>query len=133
MTAKRKADVAEAVRRPSGRSTVQPQRFRPASSDLPNELQELIHQSATAAVGKSSHPFEAVSPIPRAILTRLSLCLPDVAHSPSQDAVVALEEALEPMLEALCAAALEHAQSQGREEILEEDLRAVSKKIMAKK
>ena len=44
-----------------------------------------------------------------------------------------LEEALEPMLEALCAAALEHAQSQGREEILEEDLRAVSKKIMAKK
>ena len=52
-----------------------------------------------------------------------------VALAP-QDAVVALEEALEPMLEALCAAALEHAQADGRETILESDLQAVSKRFM---
>jgi histone H3/H4 len=46
------------------------------------------------------------------------------------EAVVALEEALEPMLEALCAAALKHATSKGRVNIEEEDLRAVSKSFM---
>lgn len=47
--------------------------------------------------------------------------------------MVALEEALEPMLEALCAAALEHAQRNGRDAILEADLAAVSKDFMSNK
>ena len=62
-------------------------------------------QVAANAAKKSTVPFEA-------------------------EAVVALEEALEPMLEALCAAALKHASSEGRTEIEEEDLRAVSKSFM---
>ena len=49
-----------------------------------------------------------------------------------QGAVVALEEALEPMLEALCNQALEHARKNGREEITEADLKAVSKNFKGK-
>ena len=49
-----------------------------------------------------------------------------------QGAVVALEEALEPMLEALCKQALEHATKNGRDEITETDLKAVSKNFKGK-
>lgn len=62
---------------------------------------ELIHSAATGAASKSKLPFES-------------------------EAVVALEEALEPMLEALCAAALAHAEKAGRAEINEDDLKAVA-------
>ena len=55
----------------------------------------MIHDVASSAAAKSSVPFDL-------------------------GAVVALEEALEPMLEALCAAALTHAASMGRESIDEE-------------
>ena len=72
---------------------------------MPNEIVEMIRDVACAAAAKSAVPFEA-------------------------DAVVALEEALEPMLEALCAAALKHAEAKGRETITEEDLRAVSKDVV---
>lgn len=41
--------------------------------------------------------------------------------------MVALEEALEPMLEALCKAALQRAEKDGRDSFTEEDLKAVSK------
>ena len=54
-------------------------------------------------------------------------------HHRLQDAVVALEEALEPMLEAFCAAALRHAHDNGRDTIQEADLQAVSKDFMASK
>ena len=47
--------------------------------------------------------------------------------------MVALEEALEPMLEALCAAALQEAQRHGRDAIIEADLAAVSKDFMPTK
>jgi histone H3/H4 len=42
-------------------------------------------------------------------------------------------QALEPMLEALCAAALAHAEKAGRSEINEDDLKAVSSKIFTGK
>ncbi len=48
----------------------------------------------------------------------------------SQGAVVALEEALEPILEALCNAALKHAERNGRTQITVDDLSAVSKTYM---
>ena len=92
--------------RVSSRSRVQPQRFRPgASADMPDDLAKVIHEAATSAAAGSSIPFEA-------------------------SAVVALEEALEPMLEALCAAALEKAQAAGRDEITEADLKAAAKPFM---
>lgn len=77
-------------------------RLRPSTpSEVPTELLELIHSAATGAASKSKLPFES-------------------------EAVVALEEALEPMLEALCAAALAHAEKAGRAEINEDDLKAVA-------
>ena len=45
---------------------------------------------------------------------------------------MALEEALEPMLEALCKQALEVAKKDGREEISPADLKAVSKNFKGK-
>lgn len=69
---------------------------------MPDELAQLIHQVACQSAAKSKVPFES-------------------------NAVVALEEALEPLLEALCAAALKHAESKGRTDIMVEDLKAVSK------
>lgn len=93
--------------RRSARGTKMPERFRPSSADLPAELQSLIRESAQVAASKSKVPFES-------------------------GAVVALEEALEPMLESLCEAALAHATKEGREEILEADLKAVSSRYMAK-
>eukprot|EP00964_Phaeocystis_antarctica_P098817 scaffold64777_cov62-Phaeocystis_antarctica.AAC.5 len=99
--------VAPAVtKRRSGRSTGQPSRYR-AGSDLPTEFQDLVHTAAADAVSKSAHSFEA-------------------------GAVVALEEALEPMLEALCKQALEVAKKDGREEISPADLKAVSKNFKGK-
>jgi histone H3/H4 len=65
----------------------------------------MIHNVAMSAAAKSKVPFD-----------------------PS--AVVALEEALEPMLEALTAAAFERATAQGRADFTEEDLKAVSKTFM---
>ena len=59
-------------------------RFRPASADIPSDLLEMIRDVACAAAAKSKVPFET-------------------------SAVTALEEALEPCLEALCVAALAHA------------------------
>ena len=44
--------------------------------------------------------------------------------------MVALEEALEPILEALCEAALKHAEKNGRTQITVDDLSAVSKTYM---
>ena len=83
------------------------QRYRPSSGDVPSELQDMISNVAQEAAAKSPVPF-------------------------APDAVTALEESLEPMLEAVCAAALKHANDNGREEILEEDLKAVSKSYMSK-
>ena len=68
---------------------------------------QMIRTVATTAAAKSAVPFEP-------------------------DAVAALEECLEPMLEALCAAALKHAEAAGRDEIQETDLKAVSKTFMTK-
>ena len=68
----------------------------------------MIHDVATSAALKSDIPFES-------------------------EAVVALEEALEPMLEALCAAALRHAEKDGRFEINDKDLKAVSAEVMKSK
>ena len=121
-----------AVVRRSARATSIPSRFKPAN-DMPSDLQDLIHTAAASAVSKSSHPFEAVS-----ICSAIACggIRPDCLSAfprVSQDAVVALEEALEPMLEALCAAALEHAQRNGRDSILEADLAAVSKDFMSTK
>ena len=99
-----KRATEEAPRR-SERSGKAPAFFRPASADVPTELLDLIRSVATSAASKSKVPFE-----------------------PS--AVAALEECLEPMLEALCAAALKHAKEAGREEIEETDLKAVSKTFM---
>ena len=90
------------VPRRSERAQKAPARFRPASADVPGELLDMIRDVAATAATKSKVPFEA-------------------------SAVTALEEALEPMLEALCAAALKHAAAQGRDEISEADLKAVSK------
>ena len=94
--------------RKSVRSKTAPVRFRPGNSDCPTELLTLIHEVATSAADKSNVPFEP-------------------------DAVVALEEALEPMLEAMCAQAYKLAKADGREEITEQDLRAVSKSFMKAK
>ena len=101
-----KRSTTEAPRR-SERAGKAPQRYRPASADVPSELLDMIRSVAASAAAKSSVPFEP-------------------------DAVAALEECLEPMLEALCAQALVHAQKAGREEISEVDLQAVSKSFMAK-
>ena len=104
-----KRSTADApVRRTSERASKAPTRFRPSSADVPSELLDLIRNVATAAASKSTVPFE-----------------------PS--AVTALEEALEPMLEALCEAAMKHAKAAGREEIEEADLKAVSKHFTAQK
>ena len=86
--------------RRSGRASAQPSRFRPGA-DVPEELAQLIHTVACQSAAKSKVPFES-------------------------NAIVALEEALEPLLEALCAAALKHAESKGRADIEVEDLKAVS-------
>ena len=94
--------------RKSARTSKAPLRLRPGNSDCPAELCELIHSVATDAADKSKVPFEP-------------------------DAVVALEEALEPMLEALCEQAFKVAEAQGRDEISEHDLRAVAKTLMSKK
>ena len=102
----KKRELEEAPRR-SERANKAPARFRPSSADVPSELLDLIRSVAAAAAAKSSVPFEA-------------------------SAVAALEECLEPMLEALCAAALKHAKETGREEITEVDLKAVSKTFMEK-
>ncbi len=67
----------------------------------------MIREVALSAACKSAVPFEPA-------------------------AVVALEEALEPMLEALCEAALARANKNGREEITEADLRAVAKDVVGK-
>ena len=67
----------------------------------------MIKSVAESAASKSSVPFEPA-------------------------AVTALEEALEPMLEALCAEALKHAEARGCTEIEESDLKAVSKQYFAK-
>lgn len=67
----------------------------------------MIKSVAESAAAKSSVPFE-----------------------PS--AVTALEEALEPMLEALCAEALKHAEARGCSDIDETALKAVSKEFFAK-
>jgi histone H3/H4 len=93
--------------RKSERAAKAPARFRPGNSDCPTELLSLIHEVATSAADKSEVPFEA-------------------------GAVVALEEALEPMLEAMCAQAYKIAEADGRDEITEQDLRAVSKSFMKK-
>ncbi len=42
-------------------------------------------------------------------------------------------QALEPLLEALCEAALKHTEKSGRKDITEDDLKAVSSKIFAAK
>ena len=97
-----KRTSAEAPIRRSERAGKAPTRFRPSSADVPSELLDLIRDVASSAAANSEVPFE-----------------------PS--AVVALEEALEPMLEVLCEAALKNAKANGREEIEEADLKAVSK------
>ena len=106
----KKASTTEtAAPRASGRITKQPMRLRPSTpSEVPTELLELIHSAATGAASKSKLPFES-------------------------DAVTALEEALEPMLEALCAGALAHAEKAGRTEINEADLKAVAASIFSNK
>ena len=82
------------------------------------------------AVNKSTHTFEAVRLSHRVVT---SSAASRVSRSFwRQGAVVALEEALEPMLEALCNQALEHARKNGREEITEADLKAVSKNFKGK-
>ena len=91
--------------RRSERPARSPARFRPSSTDVPSDLLELIHSVANQAASNSKVPFD-----------------------PS--AVTALEECLEPLLEALCEAAHKHAQKQNRDEITELDLRAVSKTFM---
>ena len=73
-----KRAAIEAPVRQSERASKAPARFRPgASADVPTELLDLIRDVASSAAARSDVPFE-----------------------PS--AVTALEEALEPMLEALC-------------------------------
>eukprot|EP00900_Chrysochromulina_parva_P002485 jgi/Chrpa1/12237/Chrysochromulina_OHIO_Genome00004984-RA len=110
--AKRKPNEAAPAQpdvRRSKRDTKAPERFRPSHfADVPHELMTLIHDVAASAASKSDVPFEA-------------------------DAIVALEEALEPMLEALCAKAFVLAAKDGRDTITEDDLRTVSKEFMAKK
>ena len=102
------APVVSPPRR-SERTSTAPVRYRPGgNADVPNELLEMIHSVAESAAEKSSIPFEPA-------------------------AVAALEESLEPMLEALCAAAHKHAEAAGREEITEADLKAVSKDFMKNK
>ena len=81
-------------------------------------------------MNKSTHTFEAVRLSHRVVTS--SACLTRVPLVWRQGAVVALEEALEPMLEALCNQALEHARKNGREEITEADLKAVSKNFKGK-
>ena len=103
---KTKAKPSTAPSRSTGRISKAPTRFRP-SSDAPTELLELIHSAATAAAAESTVPFES-------------------------DAIIALEEALEPVLEAMCAAALKVATKAGRESISEADLKQVSKDYMKK-
>ena len=88
--------------RRSARASKAPSRYRPSTADMPEDFQEMIHDVACSAVGKS-----------------------DVTFDPA--AVIALEEALEPMLEALCKAALAHAEKDGRDTFTEADLKAVSK------
>ena len=102
-----KRDAPDAGIRSSKRVAKAPSFYRPSSADVPSELLDLIRDVASSAASKSSVPFE-----------------------PS--AVTALEEALEPMLEALCAKALAHANEAGRDEIEEKDLKAVSKSFAAK-
>ena len=82
--------------RRSQRTGKAPERYRPTLADVPSELANMLHDVATTAAAKSDVPFET-------------------------DAVVALEEALEPMLEALCAKAFEHAAKDGRAEITESE------------
>jgi hypothetical protein len=77
---------------------------------------------ATSSLRRCASP--AVCPIHIALLP-----LTDSPHAP-QDAVVALEESLEPMLEALCEKAIAHAETQGRETFTIEDLKAVSGDII---
>ena len=101
------APVVSPPRR-SERDSKAPVRYRPASADVPSELLDMIHSVAESAAEKSAIPFEPA-------------------------AVAALEESLEPMLEALCAAAHKHAQESGRDDITEADLKAVSKDFMKNK
>ena len=91
---KRAADALEPRR--SQRGCKAPERYRPGLAEVPSCLAAMIHDVAAAAAAKSDVPFDA-------------------------DAVVALEEALEPMLEALCAKAFEHAAKEGRDTIGESE------------
>lgn len=105
MPASKRAVEAEPTVRRSVRSKTHPQRFRPTNDNMPAELAALVRDVAATAAAKSAIPFEA-------------------------DAVIALEEALEPMLESVCAAAMDHATKKGRSDIELEDLQAVSKSFM---
>ena len=99
--AKTSSPTKSAAVRVSTRKKQTVARFRPASADIPSDLLEMIRDVACAAAAKSKVPFET-------------------------SAVTALEEALEPCLEALCEAALAHAQKAGRDEISSDDLKAVA-------
>jgi len=94
--------------RKSSRVAKPPPRFRPGSSDIPEFLLSMIAEIASNAASKSPISFES-------------------------GAVTALEEALEPCLEALCQAALAHAEKNGRQIFDASDLQAVSKKYMKQK
>uniref|UniRef100_A0A7S2BLG5 Uncharacterized protein n=1 Tax=Florenciella parvula TaxID=236787 RepID=A0A7S2BLG5_9STRA len=105
MTVKASKSSPAAVRR-SSRAKGAPARFRPGGdANVPSDVAQMIHDAAAAAAAKSVVPFE-----------------------PS--AVTALEEALEPMLEALAEAAAARAESKGRENFDEDDLKAVCKTFM---
>ena len=93
--------------RKSTRVTKAPPRFRPGSGDMPEALLSMIADVAQNAASKSPIAFET-------------------------GAVTALEEALEPCLEALCQAALAHAEKNGRALFNVQDLQAVAKKYMKK-
>ena len=102
------APATKTISRSSGRDRKPVDRYRPSSSaEMPSWLSDMIRDVAASAAAKSTIKFEA-------------------------NAVVALEESLEPMLELLCEKAIKHAEKAGRKEFTIDDLKAVSKDLMKK-
>ena len=124
-----KQKKSAAPQRTSGRVSKAVPRYRPAAADIPEPLLALIRDVANGAAAKSAIKFEPVCASARSLHVAPTAHATRGARSP-QGAVVALEEALEPILEALCNAALKHAERNGRTQITVEDLSAVSKTYM---
>jgi histone H3/H4 len=103
--AKTKSKPTTKATRRSTRLSKVPVKFRPASADMPVEIQTMIRDVAAAVAAKSATPF-------------------------APEAVDFLEQALEPVFEALMVKALEHAVKAGRDSITEADLRAVKGSVV---